>query len=207
MPPQAVSNGFFRTLFDAIPSPILLVDDDGRIEDVNAAGARVLGGEESFFRKKGGDALRCIQSFRSPEGCGHGPGCADCVVRNSLGEAFAGGKVTRRRARLELRDGKGGTAELYLLVTASPFEHEGRRLVLLPLEDINELVALKALLPVCSWCRKVRGGDDYWQSVEEYLKTHADVDVSHSICDECLERQLREVDTRIPPLAPPSVRK
>jgi hypothetical protein len=89
------------------------------------------------------------------------------------------------------RSNDGGTTEIYLLVTASPFDYEDKHLALLQLEDINELVVLKRLLPVCAWCKKVRDDDQYWKSVETYLKAHADIDVSHAICDECLEKQLR----------------
>lgn len=204
IPPQNIA--YFRTLFDAIPSPVIIVDGDVRIEDANAAGLRMLGSKDSVYRKRGGDTMHCIQSTRSPGGCGHAADCADCIIRSSVRTALAGQAVTRRRMRMELHAGTG-VAELYLLVTASPFAYEGRSLVLLLLEDINELVALKSLLPVCSWCKKVRGDDQYWQSVEEYLRKHTDIDVSHSICEECLEKQLREMDARLPPPFSQPVRK
>ncbi|HEY5997297.1 MAG TPA: PAS domain-containing protein [Candidatus Deferrimicrobiaceae bacterium] len=192
MKPIHTGNEYFRTLFDAIPSPVIIVDEDVRIEDANIAGIALLGSKESIYRKKGGDILRCLQASLSPGGCGKAAECKDCIIRNSVGKALAGEGVTRLRMRMQ-RHGESGVSDIYLLVTASPFVFGGRQLVLLQLEDINELVALQSLLPICAWCKKVRTGGDYWQSVEDYLQSHADVVVSHSICGECLARQLSEI--------------
>lgn len=37
-----------------------------------------------------------------------------------------------------------------------PFEHQGRQLVLLSLEDIDDLAGLWEVLPICSVCKKIR---------------------------------------------------
>ncbi len=184
-------NDYFRTLFNAIPSPVVIVDQDVRVEDANVAGFALLGRKEAVYRRRGGDILNCIHALESPEGCGHDADCADCIIRNSVVKAASGSKVTRMRTRMELK-GESGTTNVYLLVTATPFSLEGRSLVLLQLEDINELVALKSLLPICAWCRKIRDDDQYWQTVESYLKKHADIDFSHAICEECLAKMLEK---------------
>jgi len=36
------------------------------------------------------------------EGCGRSPFCKDCIIRNSVAEAFQGNRGVRLRARLEL---------------------------------------------------------------------------------------------------------
>ena len=50
---------------------------------------------------------------------------------------------------------------------------------------LAQVKALAELLPVCSWCRKVRtdGGD--WDSLENYLLSHPDIRVTHGICPAC----------------------
>jgi sigma-B regulation protein RsbU (phosphoserine phosphatase) len=47
---------------------------------------------------------------------------------------------------------------------------------------------LNALLPICSYCSKVRDDKDYWQSVEGYVSQHTNAQFSHSICPECYEK-------------------
>jgi phosphoserine phosphatase RsbU/P len=73
----------------------------------------------------------------------------------------------------------------------------GRRLV----EADNELrralaqiKTLRALLPICSTCKKIRADEGYWQRVEEYLYEHAGVLFSHSICPECKDELFLELD-------------
>ncbi len=50
---------------------------------------------------------------------------------------------------------------------------------------LQEVKSLQGLLPMCAWCRKVRDDHEYWCSVEEYLTSHAGVDISHGICPAC----------------------
>ena len=44
---------------------------------------------------------------------------------------------------------------------------------------------LQGLLPICSYCKKIRDDTNYWQQVEEYIEQYADVSFSHSICPQC----------------------
>lgn len=60
---------------------------------------------------------------------------------------------------------------------------------------LAEVKALRDIIPICSYCRKVRDDSDYWQSVEQYISTHTSSRFSHSVCPECfhehVEPQLR----------------
>jgi len=42
-------------------------------------------------------------------------------------------------------------------------------------------------MPVCSFCKKVRDDEGYWNQVEVYVKQHSEVDFSHGICPECIK--------------------
>lgn len=46
---------------------------------------------------------------------------------------------------------------------------------------------LQGLLPICSYCKKIRNDRNYWQQVESYLSEHSDVQFSHGICPGCYE--------------------
>lgn len=54
--------------------------------------------------------------------------------------------------------------------------------------DISEVQILKGLLPICSYCKKIRDDDGYWHEVDQYITTNADVWFSHGLCNGCLER-------------------
>jgi DNA-binding response OmpR family regulator len=56
---------------------------------------------------------------------------------------------------------------------------------------------LHGLLPICSYCKKIRDDQNYWQQVESYVERHADVQFSHSICPDCYRAHVEpEMETR-----------
>jgi PAS domain-containing protein len=180
--------GFLREIFDAIPAMLLIVDDDVRILHVNAMASNGLGLDiRDVHRKRGGEALHCIHSMDVPEGCGRAPACSDCVIRNSVKLAVRGGKTFRKGTRMEFGTGDE-KKELHLLVSAAPFLHEEKRYILLTIENVSELIQLKSLLPICMHCKKIRNDEGYWKDIAEYFKAHLDVDFTHGLCNECLEK-------------------
>lgn len=47
---------------------------------------------------------------------------------------------------------------------------------------------LKGLLPICSYCKKIRDYDGHWDMVESYIQSHSKVSFSHGICPDCSEK-------------------
>ena len=179
-----------RTVFDALPSLIFVVDDDVRIQEYNAAAAEFLSdNREAILKRRGGEVLKCLHSTAVPGGCGRAPFCDNCVIRNSVTEAFQGNRVVRRRTRIEvLRD--GNNLEIYALITTSPFRFKERPLALLVIEDISEITELQRMIPICSICREIRDEKETWSRVEVYFKEHWDVDFSHSLCPKCYKTEM-----------------
>lgn len=52
------------------------------------------------------------------------------------------------------------------------------------LEEIN---TLSGLLPICAACKNVRDDNGYWNQIEVYIRDHADVEFSHSVCPDCMQ--------------------
>lgn len=50
-----------------------------------------------------------------------------------------------------------------------------------------QVKSLKGLLPICSWCKRIRDDKGYWLEVEAYIHEHSEADFSHGICPECME--------------------
>lgn len=57
---------------------------------------------------------------------------------------------------------------------------------------LSQVKRLEGLLPICSYCKKIRDEHDYWQLVDNYLTEHTDVLFSHGICPDCYERVSEE---------------
>jgi hypothetical protein len=54
-------------------------------------------------------------------------------------------------------------------------------------QALAEVKALRGLLPICSYCKKVRNDENYWEQIESYICQHSDAQFSHGICPECRE--------------------
>ena len=52
------------------------------------------------------------------------------------------------------------------------------------LETVKEL---SGLLPICSYCKRIRSDDNYWETVEAYISEHTNTRFSHGICPDCLQ--------------------
>ncbi|MCZ6917977.1 MAG: response regulator transcription factor [Gemmatimonadetes bacterium] len=60
------------------------------------------------------------------------------------------------------------------------------------LEDaLGKVKQLQGLIPICSWCKKIRDDQDYWHQVDAYVAKHADVQFSHGICPTCYEEVMK----------------
>ena len=178
-------DSYYRTLLDAMPLMIFVVDDDVVVQDLNQAAAAVFGQDKAtVINRRGGDVLHCLHAHDVPEGCGRAPFCKTCVIRNAVTKCLQGQTVTRKRTNVELLLG-GSTKNLALLITACPLPNNDVPLVLLIIEDISETTTLKDLIPICVKCKKVRDDREYWHSVESYFSDHIGVDFSHGICPTC----------------------
>jgi phosphoserine phosphatase RsbU/P len=61
-------------------------------------------------------------------------------------------------------------------------------------EALANVRRLSGLLPICSYCKRIRDDRDYWQQMEAYVVEHTDAEFSHGICPTCLASEL-EVNT------------
>ena len=61
---------------------------------------------------------------------------------------------------------------------------------------------LHGLLPICSYCKRIRGDDQYWQQVESYIADRSDAQFSHGICPPCFARLEEEIEQHRKTLPP-----
>jgi len=55
----------------------------------------------------------------------------------------------------------------------------------------HEISTLSGLLPICSYCKKIRDDNNYWERVESYIEKASDVRFSHGVCPECYEKEMK----------------
>jgi PAS domain S-box-containing protein len=75
---------------------------------------------------------------------------------------------------------------------------ERERLVRELQDALGEVRSLQEILPICSYCKRIRDDENYWHVVESYFARHANTRFSHSICPSCytkeVQPQLDEMD-------------
>lgn len=70
---------------------------------------------------------------------------------------------------------------------------------------------LEELLPICSYCKKIRDDQNYWQQMEGYINERTGSEFSHSVCPDCytsvIVPQLEEIKAATAPRTPPHVER
>ncbi len=59
-------------------------------------------------------------------------------------------------------------------------------------EALTNVKQLQGLLPICSYCKKIRDDQNYWQKVEYYIADHSEIRFSHGICPDCMETVVKK---------------
>jgi DNA-binding response OmpR family regulator len=58
-------------------------------------------------------------------------------------------------------------------------------------EALSKIKTLHGLLPICSYCKKIRNDQDYWQQIETYVADHSQAEFTHGICPDCVEKHIK----------------
>ena len=67
------------------------------------------------------------------------------------------------------------------------------------LEDaLKRVKQLQGLLPICSYCKKIRNDRNYWEQVDAYITSHSEAQFSHGVCPDCYEIHLKPQLARLP---------
>jgi DNA-binding response OmpR family regulator len=115
--------------------------------------------------------------------------------------------LTTRSDKRDLIEGLRAGADDYL---AKPYDHDelrarlqvGERVIALQQKlaaRVSELEAalsqvkqLRGLLPICSYCKRIRDDQNYWEQVDSYIAKHSAAQFSHGICPDCYRSRVRQ---------------
>ena len=115
--------------------------------------------------------------------------------------------LTTRTEKGDIIKGLDEGADDYLAKPYDPSELQARVAVGMRMVDIQDRLAakvrelrtaldhiktLQGILPICSFCKKIRDDHGYWAQVEAYIGRHSNAEFSHSVCPECMIRHYPE---------------
>jgi hypothetical protein len=52
----------------------------------------------------------------------------------------------------------------------------------------DRIETLRGIVPICSFCKKIRDDKGYWNMVEAYVAKHTKAEFSHGVCPDCMEK-------------------
>ncbi|HYQ86030.1 MAG TPA: PAS domain S-box protein [Bacteroidota bacterium] len=190
----------FRELFNNLNDAVFLYQltkdfKPGRILEVNDTTCRILGYERnellemprgSIETKEGMDELTKILRNRGESGSF----TFETTLISKLG-AIIPFEINTRIFNLK---GESVVLSIARDVTDRRQAQAAQEKLIQELQGaLAQVKSLKGLLPICSWCKRIRDDKGYWLEVEAYLHDHTDVDFSHGICPECTEKYKKMV--------------
>ena len=184
-------------IFDVVHQPILLIDRNYTIVDVNSAACismnlphdKIIG--QTCFKATHQMETPCWQDEMS------------CPVRVAF--------EIKKQTSVIHKHTRAGKIVFEEVVASPIFNDEGEiNLVVEELRDVTELInikeidehlrseikTLRGILPICSSCKKIRDDKGYWQQVEVYVRDHTHADFSHGYCPECADKLMQEIRAR-----------
>lgn len=135
----------FEIIFNSSPVGMLVVSQEGVVEEVNAAALRVFGKTRNeIINGRFGDSVCCRASFEN--GCGYGETCRQCQLRQQIGLSFESGKPSGEIEFKQsiLRDNE--EIQLWFRANTAPVNCNGLGKIVITLVDITARKELEIAL-------------------------------------------------------------
>jgi len=177
----------FRLLFENSLDGILLTSPDGSVLEANPSACRIFGLTRNELLKAGREGLLDLSDpavsrfIEERERSGKASG--ELLARRSDGTLFP---QEVSSVVFVGPHGKKTSCVIFRDITfRKETEAERERLVAELVGALARVRVLSGLLPVCSWCKKIRDGQGKWSELDVFVREHTDVEVTHGICPEC----------------------
>ncbi len=129
----------FRTIFYSSPVNMVIIDELAHISCVNNAALKLMHVEKrDVLGKTFGEAFKCAASFEHPRGCGYAAKCKQCEITHAGLRAL---KNNESIEGLEFSQSfilNGKTKQLWFHVSISPLMVDGKKNIVIALNDITE---------------------------------------------------------------------
>ena len=185
-----------RLLFDNAGDAIFIHDMEARMLAVNPTACELLGYSHTELMSMK------IDQVDTPEEAKHAPDrIAQLMERGHFtfetvhqrkDGSFIPTDVTARRISWE---NKPAMMSICRDITERKHAEIDRDRLISELKDaLSTVKKLSGLLPICSYCKKIRDDKGYWNQMENYIRDHSEAKFSHGICLECAKKHYPELD-------------
>lgn len=133
-----VERNNIRAIIAASPVGLLVLDQDERITEANAAAERLLGRKLADLKnRRCGDFIACPHRHEDPRGCGNSPDCETCPLLSSIREVLATGHAVLDR-EAKIQPAKTGAGPRWLRFSVEGVTLGGNPHAVMALDDITD---------------------------------------------------------------------
>ena len=91
-----------------------------------------------------------------------------------------------------------GSRDIVRDITVRRREEAKKEKLIVELQNaLAEIKTLRGILPICSYCKKIRDDEGYWNQVDAYIKKHTKAEFTHGICPECAKKHFAELFEKV----------
>ncbi len=195
------------------PAEILVVEDDANVAAVLEARLESFGYHVCDIARTGLKAISCVRRHRPDlvlmdimlEGEMNGIEAADKIAENSdvpiiyltcLNDPVVMDRAIKTNPYgylVKPYDNSALRSSIEIALVKHQSAKERDQLIEKLEHALQEVKRLSGLLPICASCKRIRGDNDAWQPIEDYISLHSEADFSHSICPQCARQLYPEI--------------
>ncbi|HEY6808293.1 MAG TPA: response regulator transcription factor [Gemmatimonadales bacterium] len=99
--------------------------------------------------------------------------------------------LTSRASRADYLEAMAAGVDDFLTKPVDPAELSARLGVARRILGLHQTVQqLEGLLPICSYCKRIRSSEQAWTSLESYVEKRSAAEFSHGICPDCYAKHI-----------------
>lgn len=180
------SESFADALFEYNPATTVVVDAEGRVMRCNAAKRNTRDrqprpGDIMYRDYAAGHAIDMHQELMA---------CMRRGLTRNYPQMVYGDKIIR----ITISPFPGGALIISQDITDQfRAERDREKLIRELRRALDEVQALRELLPICASCKKIRDDKGYWSTIEDYFSHRSGIDFSHTMCPECMQHLYPEI--------------
>ncbi|MBU0675254.1 MAG: PAS domain S-box protein [Proteobacteria bacterium] len=180
----------FKRIFELSLDMVCIADIKGSFRKINPAWNTILGYQEiELLEKPLLDFIHPEDQARTLE-----------VIKEKLGK---GEPVFNFENRYRCKDGtykwlewisrpildEGVTYAIARDVSKRKQAEEEKEVLIAELNRaLDEVKTLRGIIPICSYCKKIRDDEGAWDIIEAYICSHSEAQFSHSVCPDCYQK-------------------